>query len=430
MPLSATPSYNIKVVLRETGLKADALRVWEKRYGLPSPARSEGGHRLYSEYDIELVKWLQARKNEGVSISKAVKLFQDLEKQGENPLLAHSAEPASDPVSGRQLDEIRNDFVQACRNFNENQAEALLSQAFALYPAESVGVELMQKSLAEIGSAWFENELTIAQEHFASNLIIRKLNAVLAAAPTPTRSEKILIANPTHERHIFSGLLISLILRNRGWVVIQLGANLPAEEILAAVESTKPKAVILIAMQLLTAANLVEVASQLAQAGLRVGFGGLAFQRFEGLELVTPGIYLGDNLAQIGESVEALLKAPVSDSVASISFDKELLTNFQENRGHIDANLLRAFGTDERVVAFVTLANEQFGNDIAAAIRLGDLDYLNQEIRWVKELLAKRTVVNPPLPEYLKAYHDQVVTHLGPSGKSLANWLRGAVEQA
>lgn len=430
MSLSTTPSYNIQVVLRETGLKADALRVWEKRYGLPNPARSEGGHRLYSEYDIELVKWLQARKKEGVSISKAVKLFQDMEEQGENPLLAHSPESVGNPVSGRQLDEIRNDFVQACRNFNENQAEAMLSQAFALYPAESVGVELMQKSLAEIGSAWFENELTIAQEHFASNLIIRKLNAVLAAAPAPTRSEKILIANPTHERHIFSGLLISLILRNRGWGVIQLGANLPAEEILAAVESTKPKAVILIAMQLLTAANLVEVASQLAQAGLRVGFGGLAFQRFEGLELVTPGIYLGDSLAQIGERVEALLKAPVSDSVASISFDKELLASFQENRGHIDANLLRAFGTDEKVVTFVTLANEQFGNDIAAAIRLGDLDYLNQEIRWVKELLAKRTGVNPPLPEYLKAYHDQVVTHLGPGGKGLANWLRGAVEQA
>ena len=62
MPISQTPAYNLKVVLKETGITADALRAWERRYGLPMPERTSGGHRLYSHYDIETVKWLIARQ--------------------------------------------------------------------------------------------------------------------------------------------------------------------------------------------------------------------------------------------------------------------------------------------------------------------------------------------------------------------------------
>ncbi len=52
--LSTTPAYNLKVVLKETGLAADTLRAWERRYGLPMPQRTAGGHRLYSQRDIEI----------------------------------------------------------------------------------------------------------------------------------------------------------------------------------------------------------------------------------------------------------------------------------------------------------------------------------------------------------------------------------------
>ena len=55
---STTPAFNLKVVLKETGLGADTLRAWERRYGLPVPNRSAGGHRLYSQSDIETIKWL------------------------------------------------------------------------------------------------------------------------------------------------------------------------------------------------------------------------------------------------------------------------------------------------------------------------------------------------------------------------------------
>ena len=71
---SKSPVFNLKAVLQETGLIADTLRAWERRYGLPTPNRSAGGHRLYSQYDIETIKWLIARQAEGLSISRGVQM--------------------------------------------------------------------------------------------------------------------------------------------------------------------------------------------------------------------------------------------------------------------------------------------------------------------------------------------------------------------
>ena len=92
--VSTTPAYNLKVVLKETGLAADTLRAWERRYGLPVPQRTAGGHRLYSQRDIETIKWLMKRQAEGLSISRAVDMYNDLLASGSDPL-GDSVQPAS-----------------------------------------------------------------------------------------------------------------------------------------------------------------------------------------------------------------------------------------------------------------------------------------------------------------------------------------------
>ena len=74
-----TPTFNLKAVVQDTGLKPDTLRAWERRYGLPTPERSQGKHRLYSQRDIDILKWLNARQEEGLTISRAVDLWRKLE---------------------------------------------------------------------------------------------------------------------------------------------------------------------------------------------------------------------------------------------------------------------------------------------------------------------------------------------------------------
>src|SRR5512135_2617634 len=83
---STTPAFNLKVVLKETGLGADTLRAWERRYGLPVPRRSAGGHRLYSQRDIETIKWLMQQQAEGLSISRAVESWNEQLASGLDPL--------------------------------------------------------------------------------------------------------------------------------------------------------------------------------------------------------------------------------------------------------------------------------------------------------------------------------------------------------
>ena len=72
---STAPVFNTKAVARETGVPADTFRAWERRYGMPRPQRTPGGHRLYSERDIAIIRWLRDRTDEGVNISHAVLLL-------------------------------------------------------------------------------------------------------------------------------------------------------------------------------------------------------------------------------------------------------------------------------------------------------------------------------------------------------------------
>ena len=164
---SKTPAYNLKVVIRETGLKADTLRAWERRYGLPNPQRTEGGHRLYSQYDIEMIKWLMERQNEGLRINRAVQLWQSFEEQDQDPLQIMPSQetrqpaPGGELLSGVTLDEIREQWISACMSFDEGRAENLLAQAFARYPLETVCLEVLRQGLSEIGNLWYTGDSSV-----------------------------------------------------------------------------------------------------------------------------------------------------------------------------------------------------------------------------------------------------------------------------
>src|SRR5512136_1160260 len=152
MPNDA-PAFNLKAVVRETGLKPYTIRAWERRYGVPQPRRTSGGHRLYSQRDIDLLKWMNARQHEGLSISRVVDLWKGLEAEGKDPLQAtsHTLMRQAVPLSDvGELANLRQAWVQACLNFDEPRAEQMVSQAFALFPLNGVVLELMLRGLVEI----------------------------------------------------------------------------------------------------------------------------------------------------------------------------------------------------------------------------------------------------------------------------------------
>ena len=127
-----TPIYNLKAVVRQTGLKPDTLRAWERRYGLPNPQRTDSGHRLYSQYDVEIIKWLTERQEEGLSIGRAIDLWHQLEEGEESSPLgggymgqptASMAAPPTFMISGESaenlVDDLRHQWIAACLIFDE-----------------------------------------------------------------------------------------------------------------------------------------------------------------------------------------------------------------------------------------------------------------------------------------------------------------------
>lgn len=438
-----TPTYNLKAVVRETGLKPDTLRAWERRYGVPTPQRTDSGHRLYSQYDIDTLKWLLLRQNEGMSISRAIELWRRMEEDGMEPLDAPVTPgglrtpdlrgapssllgaPSSLLGEGDAISGLRREWIGACMNFDEYRAEQLLAQAFALYPAEVVCLDLIQKGLAEVGDGWYRGAVTVQQEHFASALALRRMEALLISTPAPTRPGRILVCCPPEEEHTFVPLLLSLLLRRRGWDVIYLGANVPIRSIESTLAAVRPNLILLTAQQLYTAASLLEMAQVLANERIPVAFGGLVFAETPDLHQAIPGYYLGNRLEHAPEMVDHLmttLRPQSAQRVVSYAY-REALDHFRARRSLIEAEVWQQMEPHlER--RHLAVANLNFGRNILAALILGDMNYLHPDMEWVEGLLVNHfEMPSIVLHSYLESYYQALLTHLDPRGSLVIDWM-------
>src|SRR5512143_3536763 len=310
---SEAPAFNLKAVVRETGLKPDTIRAWERRYGVPKPRRTSGGHRLYSQRDIDLLKWMSSRQHEGLSISRIVDLWKGLEAEGKDPLQVTSHNLMRQPVQLGDVGELANlrqDWMQACLNFDEPRAEQALTQAFALFPLNNVVLEVLLRGLAEIGEGWYRGEVAVQQEHFASVLAVRRLQTLIAASPAPTRAERIVLVCPPGEQHTISLLVINLFLRRQGWEVIDLGANVPLDRLESMLMNLHPQLLITAAQHLPTAQTLQTLALTLQRLKIPLAYGGGVFNRLPALRRRVAGHFLGESLGELTGAAQGILRAP------------------------------------------------------------------------------------------------------------------------
>ncbi len=427
--LSTTPTYNLKVVLKETGLPADTLRAWERRYGLPAPQRTEGGQRLYSQYDVETIKWLMARQAEGLSISHAVDLWNEHTSSGVDLLVGSLSTTQTLPAvyvpAGTTLDSIRAHWLAACLGFKESDAEQVLNKAFTMFPVEQVCMEVLQKGLAEIGQLWVGNKASVQQEHFASGLAMRRLDSLLSASPAPSRNQTVMIGCPANEWHTFTALLLALLLRRRGLNVIYLGANIPADQFEETVKSTHANLVILVAQSLITAASLQGVALTLAGLRTPVAFGGRIFGTQPDLPEYISGFYLGSTLASAIEEVEKLLKSKVKPNMPKPSSQKYInaLQTFNSKRTHIESTLKESLPPFLENSDGFNTGIHFLGDNIIAALQLGNMEYVTQEMEWVKVLMQSHKRPPQELAAFMQSYSSAVDKHLNGIGSPIKEWF-------
>jgi MerR family transcriptional regulator, light-induced transcriptional regulator len=382
---------------------------------------------------------LMARQAEGLSISRAVDLWNEHLASGRDPLAglvpsgltSAQTTPATYATQDTTLDTMRTQWINACINFNEIGAEQTLNQAFSMFPVEAVCVEVLQKGMSALGGMWYENQVSVQQEHFASGLAMRRLDALLIASPTPSRGQTILVGCPAKEWHTFTPLMLALFLRRRGLNVIYLGANVPVERFEETVQSVRANLVILVAQTLASAATLQQTAFALTNQQHPVAYGGRIFNVHANLTKYIPGHHLGNDVSASIEEVEHILLGR-RKSVQIQSASQEYVTAhqfFTSKRADIEMTL-RSF------INPLAASNEGFqtgiqflGDNIAAALQLGDMNHVSNEMDWVKFLLHAYQRPDDELIDFMDAYAKAVNKHINGSGQPIYTWLKAEAQK-
>ena len=434
--INQTPVYNLKAVLRDTGLTADVLRAWERRYGLPQPQRTAGGQRLYSQQDISLLKWLRARQAEGLSISRAVERWKETLQAGHDPLVDYPSAgapliPPSPSAAETQPELLRRRWIEACLRFDEAAADQALNQAFALFPVETVCTEFIQRGLNLIGERWYHGNTSVQQEHFASALAARRLETLIASTPVPTRSQTIMVGCPPGEFHTFPALLLALFLRRRGFNLVYLGADVPAERFADTISIVLPDLVVLAAQRLVTAASLARLAAGLQPRGVQTAYGGWVFNQTPSLRERIPAHFLGETIETALESIDLLSvhALPTPHIAAPGAAEGTALRIFRQKRASIEAEVLVIMQVQGTPAEYVSTANNFLGTDLDAALEFGDPSALAAEIEWTRVLIAEQKISPEKLPAYFTAYQQAVRKVLGAESSTINDWIANYVLQ-
>jgi DNA-binding transcriptional MerR regulator len=216
---------------RRTGVSPELLRAWEQRYGLLRPTRSAGGFRLYSSADEERVRRTTALIAEGIAVAEAARLAATTVGVGPKPEL---------PV----VAELATRLARALDGFDAAEAHATLDRLFAAVSVEFALTEVVIPYLHELGERWAAGSATVAQEHFASNLVRGRLLALAQDWGAGGASTAVVACMPG-EDHDLGLVILGLLLARRGWQVTFLGADTPLDSIEQTVQDLRPSLVIL-----------------------------------------------------------------------------------------------------------------------------------------------------------------------------------------
>ena len=197
------------------------------------------------------------------------------DRRGHRTARGHQTEPGVE----EQPSQLVRQLVDAAATLDSRRIEAVLDEMFAAGTYERVIDDHVIPSLHGLGDAWAAGRLPVAGEHIASNAILRRLAASFqASGPGPDEGRSVLVGMPPGARHELGGLIFATALRRAGLPVIYLGADLPLDDWIAAVERTDAQAVVIGAVMPTDATAAISIATRLRAASpeVLIAFGGPA----------------------------------------------------------------------------------------------------------------------------------------------------------
>ncbi len=225
-------AYSIKDLERLSGIKAHTLRIWEQRYGILSPERSDSNIRSYTDEDLKKVLNISILNNRGYKISKIANLGEHLIREK----VLEVTETSPDSVI--QIDSL----VLAMVEMDEDRFEKSLSYNILRQGFDETIQNIVFPFLQKVGILWQTNSINPAQEHFISNLIRQKLIVAIDGAnhKVLANAEKVLLYLPDQEMHEISLLFANYTLKTKGLRTIYLGQSVPHENLQSVYRLHKP----------------------------------------------------------------------------------------------------------------------------------------------------------------------------------------------
>lgn len=233
--------YRIRTVSELTGVSSATLRAWERRYGVPAPARTASAYRLYSDEDVALIIKMRDLVKAGTAPAEASRVL-----LGEAVAIVNDSEAGTEASAFVEKDPYvlaTDRIINAVRRFDPDALEEEVSKTLTLGPAVSIYDRTIGPALIQIGDLWHSGAVTVAQEHLASNVLGGTLVHLLRLAQPSDAVRRIVLACFADEEHVLGLYGAGLRFASWGYRTLMLGASTPPSAIARIVDALAPDVV-------------------------------------------------------------------------------------------------------------------------------------------------------------------------------------------
>ncbi len=237
--------FSIKDIEAVSGIKSHTLRIWEQRYGIIVPKRTESNIRYYDDDDLKHILNISILNRQGIKISEIARMSKEEITEAILKCSGHSSENFDSHVKG---------LISAMLSFDEYGFHKILTTNVIQVGLEQTMLNIVFPFLSEVGLLWQIGSIHPSHEHFASNIVKQKLYVAIDGnvGRYAENRKRFLLFLPEHEQHSIGLLFANYILRSRGQDVLYLGQEVPLVDLKDAFTDNEPDYV----LTQLTAAHL------------------------------------------------------------------------------------------------------------------------------------------------------------------------------
>ncbi|WP_448520041.1 MerR family transcriptional regulator [Rhodoflexus sp.] len=224
-------SYSIKDLENLTGIKAHTIRMWEQRYGILKPERTDTNIRLYGASELKMMLNIALLNNHGIKISKIARMSYEEIRMKVMETIHQSG----------NFDNQINALTLSMIDLDEAQFEKIMATNILQYGFEKTMINIVYPFLIKIGTLWTTDAINPAQEHFITNLIRQKIIVAIDGQFEPRPNQKkFMLFLPEGELHEITLLFSYYVIKSRGHKVIYLGQSTPLSDLAQVYDIHRP----------------------------------------------------------------------------------------------------------------------------------------------------------------------------------------------